>query len=78
MRTIVHEDRAYPVEEHHYHHADERDESSFLLGLIVVLIIGFLLFYYGLPAIRGAFTTSSGPTINVPKDVNVNVNTPKK
>ncbi len=44
-----------------------------LAGIIILLLIVVLFFYYGLPALRSA---TSGPTINVPREVDVNVNTP--
>jgi hypothetical protein len=48
---------------------------GFLLGIILLVVLAFALFYYGLPAIRGAAT---GPQINVPGKVDVNVNQPAK
>jgi hypothetical protein len=42
---------------------------GFLLGIIVLAVIIFLFFYYGLPAIRGT-------QVNVPDQVDVNVNDP--
>ena len=42
-----------------------------LIALILVLLVLFLVFYYGLPAIR---SMTAGPTINVPKSIDVNVN----
>lgn len=42
---------------------------AFLLGVILLLVVGFLLLYYGLPAIR-----SGGTTINVPRNFDININ----
>lgn len=46
-----------------------------ITGIIVLVVIGFLFFAYGLPAMRNAQRTSnpSGPTINVPDTIDVNV-----
>ena len=52
----------------------ERDSSGGSMGwvvvLIIVLVLAFLVFYYGIPAIRSVST----PQINVPKSIDVNVN----
>jgi hypothetical protein len=54
----------------------ERDSSggsmTGIIALIIVLILAFLVFYYGLPALKSATTA---PQINVPKSVDVNVHT---
>lgn len=51
--------------------------AGILIGVAVVVIIGFLFFAYGLPAMRGSQDTNSGdnsgPTINVPDTVDVNI-----
>lgn len=44
---------------------------SFIMGIILLLAFAFLLFYYLLPAMRGAFST---PQVNVPGRIDVNVN----
>ena len=46
---------------------------GFLLGVIALIIFAVLFIYYLLPALQSGFSSSS-PTINVPKDINVNVN----
>lgn len=51
---------------YHEHHS-----NSGIIALVVALVLLFLLFYYGLPAIR---SFSAGPTISVPKSVDVNIN----
>lgn len=55
----------------------ERRNSSgmgFLLGVIVFIIFLVLVLYYGLPALQNM----GGTQINVPKQVDVNVNTQSK
>ena len=56
--------------------ATNGDSSSngmgFLLGVLLLVVFAFLIFWYGLPALRNA-TTSSAPQINVPGKVDVNV-----
>lgn len=59
---------------HDHGGTDSSSGMSLLIGLIVLLVFAFLLFYYGLPALRGA---SSGPSIQVPGQIDVNVNQPK-
>ncbi len=46
-----------------------------LIGIIVLIIVGGLLFYYGLPYVQQM--TSGGIQVNVPKNIDVNVNQPK-
>jgi hypothetical protein len=59
----------------HEHGADTSSSGTgLILGLIILLVLAFLLFYYGLPALRGA---SSGPSVNVPGQIDVNVNGPQ-
>jgi len=52
---------------------DSGSGMGFLLGLVVLLLMVFLFFTYGLPALRGSFST---PSINLPGKVDVNVSTP--
>ena len=52
---------------------DSGSGMGFFLGLIVLLLLVFLFFVYGLPALRNSFST---PSINVPGQIDVNVNTP--
>lgn len=42
---------------------------SWIIGLLLLLFVVFLMFYYGLPAMRTA-----APSITVPERVDVNVN----
>lgn len=46
---------------------------SMIIGLVVLLIIGYLLLVFGLPAFRQS-VRSSTPQINVPDQIDVNVN----
>ena len=41
-----------------------------IVGIVLLLGFVFLLFYYGLPALRGA----SNPSVSVPSKIDVNVN----
>lgn len=44
---------------------------GFLLGIIVLIVFVFLFLYYGLPMIQQSF---SGPQINIPDKIDVNLN----
>lgn len=48
--------------------------TGFLLGLILMVVLAVVFFYYGLPALQNSF---SGPQLNVPGKIDVNVNTPQ-
>lgn len=52
-------------------HTQDSSGTNFLLGVILLIIALALFFYYGVPAIQNA---TSGPQINVPEQVDVNVN----
>ncbi|KKS93679.1 MAG: hypothetical protein UW68_C0032G0003 [Candidatus Collierbacteria bacterium GW2011_GWB1_44_6] len=43
-----------------------------LVGLIILLVLGYLLWIYGLPALRNMQVPT--PTINVPSEIDVNIN----
>lgn len=49
---------------------EEGNGTGFLLGIIALIIFVFLFLYYGLPMIRQSF---SGPQINVPNKIDVNI-----
>lgn len=46
--------------------------GNFLLGIILIIVLVYVIFYYGLPYLRSGMST--GTQINVPKQVDVNVN----
>ncbi len=71
--AIVHEHAAHE----HYHDYPERrsGNSSFLVGVIILIVLAFLLYYYGLPAIRSF--GGGGTQVNIPDRINVNVQTPQ-
>lgn len=50
--------------------------AAFLIGAAILALLAFFVFYYGLPAIRGA----ASPTVNVgvPDRVQVDVNSDQK
>lgn len=65
---------AEPISEHH-HHTDEGSGMGFLLGIVLLAVILFLFFYYGLPFLRNS--TATTPQVNVPGQIDVNVNQKK-
>ena len=42
-----------------------------IIGIIVLVVLGYLVYVYGLPAVRNM---SGTPQINVPSKIDVNVN----
>ncbi len=56
--------------------AAESSDSGmgFLMGVILLVVVLFLLFYYGLPALRSGTSQMTTPQVNVPGKVDVNVN----
>jgi hypothetical protein len=52
----------------------DNNGMGFLLGVLLVIIFAVVFFVYGLPYIASTF---SGPQVNVPGQIDVNVNTPK-
>lgn len=86
MATIVNTPAAS-----HEHVVSESDSSSNAIwGILLVLLVAFLLFYFGLPLLRGAASVgrapqqiinnntppqgNNAPQINVPDKVNVDIN----
>ena len=57
--------------------ATERSSNGngFLLGVVLLIIFAVLFFMYGLPMLMNSF---SGPQVQVPDKIDVNVNTPQK
>lgn len=67
------------VEHEHIIHdapAPRSNNSGLIVGLILAIVFLFLLFYYGIPAIRSA-GSSATPQVNVPGKVDVNVHSGK-
>lgn len=50
---------------------DSGSGMGFLIGIIVLVVLGALFFFYGLPYIQQGM--NSGVQVNVPKDINVNI-----
>ena len=60
---------------HHHHISSDYDTDrsggvGMLLGILMLILFMFLLFYYGLPAIKGA---KQAPQINVTGQIDVNI-----
>lgn len=47
---------------------------GFILGIILILFLVVLFFIYVLPLIQQSISQGTGTQINVPKDINVDVN----
>ncbi len=62
------------IHEHTTAGSDTGSGMGFLMGAILLVVVLFLLFYYGLPALR---STTQVPQVNVPGKIDVNVNQPK-
>lgn len=54
---------------------DSGGMMGMVFGIVVLVVLGYLFFIYGVPAIRQF--QSRGVQINVPSDINVNVNQAK-
>lgn len=49
-----------------------------IIGVIVLLAIVFLIFFYGMPLLRGTSTQqNNAPSVQVPDQVDVNVTKPQ-
>lgn len=53
----------------------EGGSMGWIVGLVILLVLLYLGYVYGLPAIRNMQTGT--PQINVPSQIDVNVNQPK-
>ncbi len=55
----------------HNHHHDSGDNGmGFLFGVILLIAFAFVLWYWGVPAVR---EVKEGTQINVPSQIDVNV-----
>lgn len=71
MATIVNT----PAGTHeHYVESSPRSSNGTLLTALIVVLFIIALLYFVAPILRGV---AQGPQINVPKQVDVNVNTPQ-
>ena len=52
---------------------DNNSSTGLILGILILVAFLAILFFYGLPALRSA-TQQSAPQINVPDQIDVNVN----
>lgn len=50
------------------------DGMGFLVGAIVLIVAVFLFILYGLPAMRNAGSVNTAPQINIPDNVDININ----
>jgi hypothetical protein len=58
--------------------SESRDSGlGFFLGILLLLVVAFLVIYYGFGGLFRGFT-GGGTTIEVPRSVDVNVNTPNQ
>ena len=48
--------------------------SGVVVGVIIALIVLALLLIFGLPLMRSNLQGSSGVDVNIPKDINVDIN----
>ncbi len=58
--------------------SNDSSGMGMIIGVIVLIAVLFLIFFYGMPFFRG--TTSqqnNSPTLEVPEQVDVNVNNPQ-
>jgi len=52
--------------------SDSGGGMGMIVGLVILLVLGYLLWVYGLPALRNMQTQT--PTINIPSKIDVNIN----
>lgn len=53
---------------------DTGSGMGFLLGVIMLIAFALLFFFYGLPMVGGWFQSMRAPQVNVPGNIDVNVN----
>lgn len=51
------------------------NNTGMILGIILLLVLAFVLIFYGIPYFTNA-TRSTTPTVSVPDQIDVNVQTP--
>jgi hypothetical protein len=56
-------------------HEDTGSGMGFLLGILLLIAFIVVFFFYGVPALTQSFR---GPQVNVPGQIDVNVQTPQK
>jgi hypothetical protein len=56
---------------------DTGNSFGMLMSLILFIVALLLLWYYGLPLLNRAVNTPTAPSVNVPEQVDVNVNAPQ-
>jgi len=58
--------------------SDSGSGMGMIVGVVLLIAFLFAFFVYGLPMLRSSVGSgSTTPQINVPDDINVNVNQPK-
>jgi hypothetical protein len=57
--------------------SDTGNGTGFLLGVILLLAFIVLFLFYGLPLLTQSLSSVSGPQVNVPGKIDVNVNNPQ-
>lgn len=51
---------------------------GFLMGVILLIAVVFLFLYFGLPMLRGVTQAPAAPQIQVPDQIDVNVDAPQQ
>lgn len=50
---------------------------GFLMGVILLIVVGFLIVYYGIPALNRTGNNAPAPAVQIPDQMDINVNTPQ-
>ena len=56
---------------------DSGGGMGMVVTLVILLVLGYLLWVYGIPAMRNTQWGSGTPQINVPSEIDVNINQEK-
>lgn len=56
---------------------DSGSGIGFLMGVILLIVVGFLIVYYGIPALNRTGGTQQAPAVQIPDTLDINVNTPQ-